>query len=148
MDFLAFDARFEEEPINHLLARAQGGPAEVFVLSFVDNHARRVPTMDLMWGAAVGRGGARPMPRAPRPTHDLNDAARHRMNRALRAVRNLGWQAEGAVTQGSLVKAVDQEVRRGHFDEVVLVMDPQVGHRSARWLAIRRLRHLLAQALQ
>jgi hypothetical protein len=145
MEFLAFDARFDEEPINYLLARAGHEPCDVLVLSLVDTHMGRLPTLDLMLGAGIS--GGRPMARAPRTSRDPEAEARHRMNRAARAVRNLGWRAEGAISHDSLVKAVGQETRGRHFDEVVLLVDPRAGHRLARWWHLRRLRHRLGERL-
>ena len=79
MDLLAVDAELDLEPINHLVARQEQEPCEVVVMSLVRSRQAKLPAMELLLGARVGK-----FPVAPKPDHDINAAAEHRMNLAIR----------------------------------------------------------------
>ena len=115
MDLLAVDDHFDLAPINHLVARQGQEPCEVTVLSLVDTRQARLPAMELLLGAPVGK-----FPVAPRPDHDISAAAEHRMNLAIRHLKVIGCQASGLISDEPLMKAVLAETRRHDYDEVVL----------------------------
>ena len=78
MDLLAMDEEYDLEPINYLVAKQEQEPCEVVVLSLVDMSQTKLPAMELVLGARVGK-----FPVAPKPDHDISAAAEHRMNRAV-----------------------------------------------------------------
>ena len=63
MDLLAVDEEFDLEPINYFLAQQEREPCYVTVLSLVDTSSARLPAMELLLGAKVGK-----FPVAPRPS--------------------------------------------------------------------------------
>jgi hypothetical protein len=129
MDLLAVDEEFSLEPINYLVAQQEREPCEVVVLSLVDTRQARLPAMELLLGARVGK-----FPRAPRPDHDIDAAAEHRMNLAVRHLRAIGCQASGIISdEADLVKAVRPETRRKDYTAVVLA----IGRQRGSWLARR-----------
>ena len=122
MDLLAVDEKFDLEPINYLVARLEQEPCEVVVLSLVDTAQTKLPAMELLLGARVGK-----FPVAPRPDHDISAAAEHRMNLAVRHLKMIGCRASGLVSDEDLVKAVRGETRRGDYDGVILATGRQDG---------------------
>src|SRR5260221_14391409 len=107
MDLLAVDEQLDLEPINYLLARREQEQCEVVVLSLVDTRQARLPAMELVLGARVGK-----FPVAPRPDHDISAAAEHRMNLAVRHLKTIGCQASGLISDEDLLNAVRSETRR------------------------------------
>ena len=131
MDLLAVDAELDLEPINHLVARQEQEPCEVVVMSLVRSRQARLPAMELLLGARVGK-----FPVAPRPDHDISADAEHRMNLAVRHLTTIGCQASGLISdENDLVKAVQSETRGHEYDDVILA----TGRQRGSWLA-RRLR--------
>ncbi|MGH3420384.1 MAG: hypothetical protein ACRDOD_12460 [Streptosporangiaceae bacterium] len=137
-DLLAVDEKFGLEPINYLVAKQEQGTCEVVVLSLASTHLAKLPAAELLLGARVGK-----FPVAPRPDHDIDVAAEHRMTLALRHLRTIGCQASGLISDEELTKAVHAETRAHHYDEVILAIGRQRGSRLARVLKsdpVQRLR--------
>jgi hypothetical protein len=126
MDLLAVDEKFDLEPISYLVAQQEREPCEVVVLSLVDTAQTKLPAMELLLGAQVGK-----FPVAPRPDHNISAAAEHRMNLAVRRLKMIGFQASGLIGDEDLVKAVRGETRRGDYDGVILATGRQDGSRLA-----------------
>jgi hypothetical protein len=137
MDLLALDEELELEPINYLVARQDEEPCEVMVLSLTDTGQAKLPSMELLLGAKVGK-----FPVAPQPDHDVSAAAEHRMNLAVRHLKAIGCQASGVISDGGLVKAVRSETRGHDYDEVVVATGGQSGSRLARALHLDPLHQL------
>jgi hypothetical protein len=133
MDLLALDKELDLEPINHLVARQEQERGEVVVLSLVATRQAKLSPLELVLGAATGHGPAK-FPTAPQPGHDITAAAEHRMNRAVRHLKTIGYQASGIISDEDLAKAVGAETRRHDYDEVILATGRQGGTRLARSL--------------
>jgi len=130
MDLLALDEELDLEPINYLVTRQEQERSEVVVLSLVATRQAKLSSLELLLGAAQGTHVPQKFPRAPRPDHDINAAAEHRMNRAVRHLRTIGYQASGFISDEELVKAVRAETRRHDYDEVILA----TGRQGGTWL--------------
>jgi len=152
MDLLALDEELDLQPINYLVARREQEPGEVVVLSLAASHQARLSPLELALGAAVSLNMPVPAkyPVAPRPGHDINAAAEHRMYRAMRHLRTIGYQASGLISDEDLVRAVRAETRAHQYDEVILA----TGRQPSGWLArglrsdpIRQLRRRCGQRL-
>ena len=113
MDLLALSEELGQEPINYLVARQEQEQAEVVVLSLVANRQVKLSPLELLLGAATAQGQHAPAkyPTAPQPGHDVSAAAEHRMNRAVRYLRTIGYRASGLISDQELVKAVRAETR-------------------------------------
>jgi hypothetical protein len=135
MDLLALDEELDLQPINHLVARQEKERAEVVVLSLAATGQAKLSLLELGLGAAISLNIPMPVkyPVAPRPGHDINAAAEHRMNRAVRQLKTIGYQASGLISDQELVKAVRAETRAHDYDEVILA----TGRPSGSWLARR-----------
>src|ERR1700745_2917934 len=126
MDLLAVDEQLSMEPIHYLVSRQEQGQCRVVVLSLAGSRQARLPAMELLLGARVGK-----FPVAPRPDHDISADAEHRMNLAVRHLKTIGCQASGLLSdEDDLVKAVRSETARHDYDEVILA----TGRQSAPWL--------------
>jgi hypothetical protein len=136
-DLLALDEDLDLEPINYLVARQQQEPGEVVVLSLTDTRQARLPSMELLLGAQVGK-----FPVAPQPDHDVSAAAEHRMNLAVRHLKAIGCQASGVISDEDLVKALRSETRGHDYDEVIVATGGQSGSRLARALHLDPLHQL------
>ena len=99
MDLLALDEELGQQAINYLLARQEQaqGPAEVVVLSLAANRQVKLSPLELLLGAATAHGQSAPAkyPTAPQPGHNVSAAAEQRMNRAVRQLKTIGYQASG-----------------------------------------------------
>jgi hypothetical protein len=138
MDLLAVDAELDLAPINYLVARQEQEPCEVVVMSLVRSRQAKLPAMELLLGARVGK-----FPVAPKPDHDLSAAAEHRMNLAMRHLKTIGCQADGLLSdEDDLVKAVRAETRRHDYDEVILATGEQGGSALARGLHLDPIHQL------
>ena len=137
-DLLAFDEKLGLEPINAYLVEQQAQqPCEVVVLSLADTSQTKLSSMELLLGGATAHASYAPtkFPTAPRPDHDVNAAAEHRMQLTVRHLTAIGCQASGFIgDEESLVKAVMSEVRSRDYAAVLLVS----GH--PRGSALSRLR--------
>jgi hypothetical protein len=145
MDLLAVDEQLDLEPINYLMARQEQEQCEVVVLSLADSAQAKLPGMELVLGARVGK-----FPVAPRPDHDIIAAAEHRMNLAVRHLKTIGCQASGLISDEGLLKAVRAETRAHEYDEVILAARRERGTRLARALhldPVHRLRRRWGQRL-
>jgi hypothetical protein len=152
MDLLALDQELDLQPINYLVARQEQERAEVVVLSLVATRQAKLSRLELALGAAISLNMASPAkyPVAPRPDHDVSAAAEHRMNRAMRNLKTLGYQASGLISDEDLVKAVRAETRAHDYDEVILATGRQDTSRLARGLhldPISQLRRRYGQGL-
>jgi len=152
MDLLALDQELDLQPINHLVARPEPERGEVVVLSLVATRQAKLSRLELMLGAAISLNMPSPAkyPVAPRPDHDVSAAAEHRLNRAMRQLRTLGYQASGLISDEDLVKAVRAETRAHDYDEVILATGRQDTGRVARGLhldPISQLRRRYGQRL-
>jgi hypothetical protein len=152
MDLLALDAELDLQPINYLVAQQEQQPCEVVVLSLVATRQAKLSPLELVLGAATGHAQAAPTkyPTAPQPHHDINAAAEHRMNRAVRHLKTIGCQASGLISDEELMKAVNAETRRHDYDEVILATGRQGGSRLARTLhrgPVHQLRRRWGQRL-
>jgi hypothetical protein len=103
------------------------------VLSLVATGQAKLSPLELALGAAISLNMPVPAkyPVAPRPDHDVNAAAEHRMNLAVRHLKTIGYQASGLISDEELVKAVRAETRVHHYDEVILA----TGRQGGGWLA-------------
>jgi hypothetical protein len=150
MDILAADEQLGLEPINYLVAQQEVAqqeqePCEVVVLSLVSTRQTRMPAMELLLGANRGV-----FPRAPRPDHDVSDAAEQRLNLAVQHVQQTtGCEANGLISDNDLVEAVHAETRAHHYDKVILVTGREDGGWSARAHLdpVHQLRRRLGQRL-
>jgi hypothetical protein len=147
MDLLAVDEMFDLEPVGYLLALRGQAPCEVVVLSLASTRQARLPAGELL--LATGSNVTK-FPVAPRPKHDINAAAEHRMNLAVHYLRLIGCQASGIISDEDVVRAVRSETRGHDYDEVILA----TGRRYGRWLArvlrrdpVHRLRSRWGQRL-
>jgi hypothetical protein len=135
MDLLALDEELDLQPINQLVARQEqeGERAEVVVLSLAATQQAKLSRLELALGAAISLNIAAPVkyPVAPRPGHDINAAAEHRMNLAVRHLKTIGYQASGIISDLELVKAVRAETQAHDYDEVILA----TGRPGGSWLA-------------
>ena len=154
MDLLALDEELDLQPINHLVARQEreGERAEVVVLSLAATHLAKLSRLELALGAAISLNIATPVkyPVAPRPGHDINAAAEHRMNRAVRHLTAIGYQASGIISDEDLVAAVRAETRAHNYDQVILAIGRQSGSRLAHSLhldPVHQLRRRWGQRL-
>jgi hypothetical protein len=132
-DLLALDEELDLGPINYLAERQAHDPCEVVVLSLGDTGQRKGSSLELLLGGATSHAAYAPakFPVAPRPGHDVNAAAEHRMRLAVRHLTAIGCQASGLISDEDLVKAVDAETRSHDYDEVILA----TGNREGSWLA-------------
>lgn len=136
-DLLALDDKLGLEPINYLVEQQQREPCEVVVLSLVDTGKAKLSSLELVLGGATsGIFAPAKFPTAPRPDHDVNVAAEHRMNLTVRHLTTIGCQASGLIGDEGLVKSVDAEARRHDYDKIILMTSNQDGS----WLA--RILHL------
>jgi len=135
MDLLALDEELDLQPINHLVARQEQERAEVVVLSLAATRQAKLSPLELALGAAISLNIPTPVkyPVAPRPGHDINAAAEHRMNLAVRHLKTIGYQASGIISDLELVKAVGAETQAHDYDEVILA----TGRQGGSWLARR-----------
>jgi hypothetical protein len=140
MDLLAVDEKFDLEPISYLVARQEREPCEVVVLSLVDTTQTKLPAMELLLGAQVGK-----FPVAPRPDHDISADAEHRMNLAVRHLKMIGCEASGLISDEDLVKAVSSETRGHDYDGVILATGRQDGSGLAGLLSLDPVHHLRRQ---
>jgi hypothetical protein len=137
MDLLALDEELNLEPISYLVARQEEQPCEVTVLSLADTRQAKLPAMELLLGAQVGK-----FPVAPEPDHDVSAAAEHRMNLAVRHLKAIGCQATGMISDQELVKAVRSETRGHDYDEVIVATGGQSGSKLAQVLHLDPLHQL------
>jgi hypothetical protein len=137
MDLLALDKELDLEPINYLVAHQQQEPCEAVVLSLTDTRQAKLPTMELLLGAQVGK-----FPVAPQPDHDVSAAAEHRMNLAVGHLKAIGCQASGVISDQDLLTAVRSETRGHDYDELIVATSGQSGSRLARALHLDPLHHL------
>ena len=93
MDLLALDEELELQPINYLVERQEKEPCQVTVLSLASQAQTKLPAMELLLGAKVGK-----MPIAPRPDHDIAKEAENRMNLAVRHLTTIGCEASGIIS--------------------------------------------------
>jgi hypothetical protein len=146
MDFLAADEEFDLEPINYLVAQQEQGPLEAVVLSLADTSQAKLPAMEMLLGAGIGK-----MPIAPTPRHDIAVAAEHRMNLTVRHLTSIGCQASGIISDDDdLVKVVRSEAGRHDYTAVLLLTGRQHSPALARWLhldPVHRLRRSLRHRL-
>lgn len=130
MDLLALDAELDLEPINYLVERHEEEPCEVVVLSLVTDRPR-LPSTELLLGAQVGK-----LPVAPRPDHDIDSVAEHRMNLTVQHVKALGHQASGLVSGEDLTHAVRSETHRHDYDHLILMIGRQRASRLTRLMRL------------
>jgi len=133
MDLLALDEELDLQPINYLVERQEQEPGDVVVLSLAATRQAKLSKLELALGAAISLNIPTPVkyPVVPRPGHDINVAAEHRMNLAVRHLRALGYRASGLISDEELVKAVRAETRAHDYDEVILA----TGRQGGSWLA-------------
>jgi hypothetical protein len=143
-DLLALDEELDQEPINYLAGRQQQEPCEIVVLSLADTSQKKLPSLELLLGAATARGQYVPAkyPAAPRPDHDVSAAAEHRMNLAVRHLTTIGCQASGLISEEDMVKAVNAETSRNEYDEVILAIRGHEGSWLGRTLHLDPIHHL------
>ena len=150
MDLLAVDEELDLAPINYLVARQHQEPCKVVVLSLASTRQAKLPGLELALGAASSLQSFAKFPVAPRPDHDVNAAAGHRMNLAIRHLKMIGCEASGLISDEELVKAVRAETRSHDYDEIILATGRQTSPRLARLLRrtpIHQLRRRWKQRL-
>lgn len=150
MDLLALDMELDLAPINYLVARQEQEPCDVVVLSLASTRQAKLPALELVLGAAASLQAFTKFPVAPRPDHDVNTAAEHRMNRAVQHLKVIGCEASGLISDEDLVKAVRAETRSHDYDELILATGRQPGARLGRVLhrdPIHQLRRRWGQRL-
>jgi hypothetical protein len=136
MDLLALGEELDLEPVNYLAARPEQERGEVVVLSVAASRQVKLSPLELLLGAVTAHGQSAPAkyPTGPQPGHQVNAAAEHRMNRAVRHLKAIGYRASGLTSDQELVGAVRAETRRHHYDEVILASRRQGGSWLARGL--------------
>jgi hypothetical protein len=137
MDLLALDEELDLAPINYLVARQEREPCEVVVLSLTDTRQAKLPAMELLLGARIGK-----LPRAPQPDHDVGADAEHRMSLAVRHLKAIGCQADGVISDEDLAKAVRAETRGHDYDGLIVATSRPSGSRLARALHLDPLHQL------
>jgi hypothetical protein len=145
MDLLAMDDEHGLEPISYLVARQEEEPCEVVVLSLADMSQTKLPAMELVLGAQVGK-----FPVAPKPDHNISRAAEHRMKLAVQHLKTIGCQASGLISDQDLAKAVRSETAIHDYDEVILATGRQEGPGLARFMGrdpVQRLRRKWGERL-
>jgi len=138
MDLLAIDEELDLEPINHIISEQEQEPCEVTVLSVAGTAQQKLPAMEMLLGAKVGK-----LPVAPHPDHDVLASAEHRMNLAVRHLKTIGCRASGIISDEDLVPAVRAETRSHAYDGLIVATGMQGGSRLARLLhldPVHRLR--------
>ena len=136
-DLLALDEKLGLEPINYLVERQEQEPCEVVVLSLVDTGQTKLSSLELvLGGASSGIFAPAKFPATPRPGHDVNAAAEHRMKLTVRHLTTIGCQASGLISDEGLVQAVDAETRSHDYDEIILMTGSQEGSWLARTLQL------------
>jgi hypothetical protein len=134
-DLLALDEKLGLEPVNYLVERQEQEPCDVVVLSLADTGQAKLSSLELvLGGASSGIFAPAKFPAAPRPGHDVNAAAEHRMNLTVRHLTTIGCQASGLISDEDLVQAVDAETRSHDYDEIILMTSGQDGSWLARTL--------------
>jgi len=143
-DLLALDEKLDLGPTNYLVKRQEQGQCEVVVLSLVDSGQTKPSSLELLLGGATSHASYAPakLPVASQAHHDVNAAAEHRMNRAVRHLTAIGCQASGLISGEDLVKAVDAEARGHDYDEVILVTSGHHGGWLAHTLHLDPIHHL------
>ncbi len=143
-DLLALDEKLDLEPISYLVGQQAHQPCEVVVLSLVDTGQSKGSALELLLGGATSHAIYAPakFPAAPRPDHDVNAAAEHRMNLTVQHLTVIGCQASGLISDEGLVKAVDAETQSHDYDEVILATSNQDGSWLARTLHLDPIHHL------
>jgi hypothetical protein len=142
-DLLARDEKLDLAPINYLVSQQQQEPCEVVVLSLVDTGQTKLSSLELVLGGATsGTFAPAKFPNAPRPGHDVNAAAEHRLNLTVRHLTAIGCQASGLISDEDLVKAVDAEIRRHDYDEIIMLTSNQEGSWLTRSLHLDPVHHL------
>jgi hypothetical protein len=121
MDLLAIDEELDLEPINHIIGEQE--------LSLAGTPQQKLPAMELLLGAQVGK-----LPIAPPPDHDVSASAEHRMNLAVRQLKMIGCRASGIISDQDLLPAVRAETRGHAYDGVIVATGMQGGSRLARLL--------------
>jgi hypothetical protein len=136
VDQLALGEELDLELVNYLAARPEQERGEVVVLSVAASRQVKLSPLELLLGAAAAHGQSAPAkyPTAPQPGQGVNAAAEHRMNRAVRQLKAIGYRASGLISDQELVKAVHAETRAHHYDEVILATSRQGGSWLARSL--------------
>src|SRR3954451_677816 len=145
MDLLAMDEEHDLEPINYLVARREQESCEVVVLSLTQARELKLPALELLLGARVGK-----FPVAAKPDHDLSAAAEHRMELAVRHLKTIGCQASGLISDEELIEAVRSETSHQDYDEVILATGRQERSGLARmmgWDPVHRLRRKWGERL-
>jgi hypothetical protein len=143
-DLLALDDKLDLEPINYLVERQEHEQCEVVVLSLVDTGQTKLSSLELLLGGTTAHAIYAPakFPVAPKPDHDVNAAAEHRMNLTVRHLTAIGCQANGLISDEDLVKAVDAETSSHDYEEVVLMTSGHEGSWLARTLHLDPIHHL------
>jgi hypothetical protein len=129
MDLLAIDEELDLEPINHIVGEQEQEPCEVTVLSLTKTPQQKLPAMELLLGANVGK-----FPVAPQADHDVSASAEHRMNLAVRHLKTIGCRASGIISDQDLVPAVRAETRIHGYDGLIVATGMQGGSGLARRL--------------
>jgi hypothetical protein len=129
MDLLAIDEELDLEPINHIVGEQEREPCQVTVLSLIKTPQQKLPAMEMLLGARIGK-----LPVAPRADHDVAASAEHRMNLTVRHLTTIGCQASGILSDEDLVKAVRAETRGHAYDGLIVATGMQGGSRLARLL--------------
>jgi hypothetical protein len=80
----------------------------------------------------AGAGIPRHPDLAHRPDDGISADARHRLDRAVQHLKNIGCPATGIISYEGLVTAVRAETRAHHYDEVILATGRHQGSRLAR----------------
>ena len=134
-DLLALDEKLGLEPINYLVERQEQEPCGVVVLSLADVGQAKLSSLELVLGGATsGIFAPAKFPATPRPDHDINAAAEHRMKLTVRHLTAIGCQASGLISDEDLVTAVDAETSSHDYDEIILMTSSQEGSWLARTL--------------
>ena len=142
-DLLALDEKLDLEPINYLVEQQEQEQCDVVVLSLVDTGQTKLSSLELVLGGATsGIFAPAKFPAAPRPDHDVNAAAEHRMKLTVRHLTTIGCQASGLISDEDLVKAVDAETRSHDYGEIILMTGSQEGSWLARSLHLDPMRQL------
>jgi hypothetical protein len=126
-----------DELVEVIRARAAAGPSEFWVVvpatPVKDLASKSMPMMPM-----PVMGGVLSVPASPEEARTL---AQEKLDSALRRLVAAGAAANGEVGDGDPMRAVEEALSRGHFDEIIVSTLPE---RLSRWLRQdfpRRLEH-------
>lgn len=109
--------------------RVDRGPCEFTLLVPATPHAQRERTMEMLGSLGTALP---PSDNSQRAVEADYDHARNRLDFAIGQLRQLGTAADGTVGDPNPLKAIEDVLKRRHYDEIILSTLPSG---MSRWLA-------------